>query len=130
VLPSSGSGFLLSLSPIYDYLRGKGAAVQGEHIVIGEWPVQFLPPANELEKEAVANALPTVIEDVATRVISPEHLVAIALQTGRSKDYIRILQFIEHDAVNTERLRDILQRHKLTGKWESFRRKYLEAENE
>jgi hypothetical protein len=56
VLPQAGS--LMSLSPIYDYLRDKGAEIHAEHIVIGEWPVQFLPPANDLVKEAVANALP------------------------------------------------------------------------
>jgi hypothetical protein len=93
-------------------------------------PFQFLPPANELEKEAVANALPTVIEEVATRVMSPEHLVAIALQTGRSKDHIRILQFVEHEAVDQEKLRKVLERHQLTGKWDSFKRRYLETRNE
>jgi hypothetical protein len=130
VLPTPQPGSLLSLSPIYDYLTARGAEIHAEHIVLGEWPVQFLPPANELEKEAVANALPVVIEDVATRVMSPEHLVAIALQTGRSKDYIRILQFIEHEAVDLARLRDILERHHLTGKWESFMRKYPKANDE
>jgi len=128
VLPQEGS--LLILSPIYDYLRDRGTTIRGEHIVIGEWPVQFLPPANELEKEAVANALPIVIEDVATRVMSPEHLVAIALQTGRSKDHIRILQFVEHEAVDQEKLRKVLERHQLTGKWDSFKRRYLETRNE
>jgi hypothetical protein len=130
VLPTVGLGSLLSLSPIYDYLKEKGAAVQSEHIVIDDWPVQFLPPANELEKEAITDALPTVIEDVATRVMSPEHLVAIALQTGRSKDYIRILQFVEHDAVDIGKLQGILERHNLTAKWDNFKRKYLETRNE
>ena len=99
VLPQGGS--LISLSPLYDYLKKKGATIRGEHIVLGEWPVQFLPPANDLQKEAVATALPLVIEDVTTRVMSPEYLVAIALQTGRSKDYLRILQFVEHEAARS-----------------------------
>jgi hypothetical protein len=130
VLPTPAGKFLLSLSPIYDYLKDRGAAIQAEHIVIGEWPVQFLPPATDLEKEAVENALPTVIEDVETRVMSPEHLVAIALQTGRSKDYIRILQFVEHEAVDLAKLQNVLERHYLTGKWENFRHRYLEAKDE
>jgi hypothetical protein len=123
VLPQKGS--LVSLSPIFDYLKDKGAAIQAEHIIIGGWPVQFLPPANDLEKEAVANAHLTVIEDVTTRVMSPEHLVAIALQTGRSKDHIRVLQFVEHEAVDLEKLQEILDRHQLTVKWENFKRRYL-----
>lgn len=124
VLPQSGS------LVIYEYLTARGAAVRAEHIVIGEWPVQFLPPANDLEKEAVANALKTVIEGVPTRVMSPEHLVAIAVQTGRSKDHIRILQFVEHDAVDQKKLREILERHQLTGKWQTFEHRYLETRDE
>lgn len=130
VLPMSAQSSLVSLTAIYDYLRAKGAEIRAEHIVIGGWPVQFLPPANELVKEAIADALPTVIEDVPTRVMSPEHLIAIALQTGRSKDYIRILQFVEHEAFDSQKLGEILERHQLTGKWESFKRRYLEADDE
>jgi len=62
--------------------------------------------------------------------MSPEHLVAIALSTGRSKDHIRILQFIEQDAVDGKRLRSILERHGLTSKWLLFERKYLEGPHE
>jgi hypothetical protein len=72
----------------------------------------------------------TVIEDVKTRVMSPEHLVAIALQTGRSKDYIRVLQFVEHEAVDLEKLQKILEQHQLTGKWENFKRQYPRDDGE
>jgi hypothetical protein len=37
VLPQEGP--LLISSPIYDYLRDRGATIPAEHIVIGEWPV-------------------------------------------------------------------------------------------
>jgi len=125
-LPIS-SGVLLSLAPIYEYLKSRGAKIEDEYIVIGGWPVQFLPPSNELEQEAVAGAVSTTVESVPTWVMSAEHLVAIALRTGRPKDHNRILQFIEQDAVNREELESILERNGLAAKWKQFQRKYLEG---
>lgn len=125
-LPGAEGSSLLTLSPIYDYLREHGGTVQHEHIVVGGWPIQFLPPANELEREAIAEALEATVQGVSTRVMTAEHLVAIALQTGRPKDNIRILQFVEQEAVNRRRLSEILQRHGLVEKWQRFQRRYLE----
>jgi hypothetical protein len=129
-LPAAPGSLLLSLAPLYDYLKVRGGAVKDEHIVIGGWPVQFLPPSNELEREAVAEAVPTTVEDVTTWVLSAEHLVAIALCTGRAKDHIRILQFIEQDAVDRRKLQSTLERHGLTAKWKHFEGKYLEGIHE
>jgi len=126
-LPSVEGSSLLTLSPIYDYLRAHGGTVQHEHIIVGGWPIQFLPPANELEHEAIAEAVETTVQGVSTRVMTAEHLVAIALQTGRAKDNIRILQFIEQQAINRKRLKDVLERHGLTKKWQEFERKYVEG---
>jgi hypothetical protein len=127
MLPTTEGSSLLSLSPIYNYLRGRGGTVQHEHIVIGGWPVQFLPPANELEHEAVAEAQAATVQEVSTWVMRSEHLVAIALQTGRAKDHIRVLQFIEQNAVDRDKLKSVLERHALTSKWREFERKYLEG---
>lgn len=127
MLPTTEGSSLLSLSSIYDYLRAQGGKVQHEHIVIGGWPVQFLPPANELEREAVAEAVAVTVQDISTWVMKPEHLVAIALQTGRTKDHIRVLQFIEQDVVDRDKLNRVLERHGLTPKWKAFERKYLEG---
>jgi hypothetical protein len=128
--PSSAGALLLSLTPIYDYLKARGGKVVDEYIEIGGWPVQFLPPSNDLETEAVAEAVATTVEGITTWVMSAEHLVAIALRTGRSKDHNRILQFVEQDAVNRGRLHSILERNGLTAKWKEFDRKYLEGTHE
>lgn len=88
------------------------------YIVIGGWPVQFLAPSNDLETEAVAEAVATTVEGVPTWVMSPEHLVAIALRTGRAKDHNPILQFVEQGAVNRKRLQGILERTGLAAKWQ------------
>jgi hypothetical protein len=127
ILPTASSGLLLSLSPVYDYLKARGGTVKDEHIVIGSWPVQFLPASDELELEALAEAVPTTVEDVGTWVMTAEHLAAIALRTGRPKDHNRILQFIEQGVVDRKKLEAIVERHNLTGKWRVFERRFFEG---
>jgi len=105
---------LVSLAPIYAYLRARGGVEQDEYIVFGGWPVQFLPTANELEQEAVENSVPTTVEGVRTWIMTAEHLAAIALRTGRAKDHNRVLQFVEQNAVDRNRLHGILEKHGLT----------------
>jgi hypothetical protein len=129
-LPTSGGGLLLSLAPIYEYLKSHGGKVVDEYIEIGGWPVQFLAPNNDLEQEAVNQAVSTNVEAVRTWVMSAEHLVAIALKTGRAKDHNRILQFVEQEAVDRRKLSRILAQHGLTLKWKEFERKYLEGTHE
>jgi hypothetical protein len=126
-LPAQAGSQLLSLAPLYDYLRARGAAVEDEHIKVGDWPVQFLPPGSPLEEEAIAESIATTVEGVSTWVISAEHLVAIALQTGRTKDHFRIQQFVEQGKVDLRKLQAILERHNLMAKWLQFKHKYLEG---
>jgi hypothetical protein len=130
MLPTAPGSSLLSLASLYDYLKLRGGEVKDEHIVIGGWPVQFLPPSNDLEREAVAEAVEATVEGVTTWVMSPEHLLAIALCTGRAKDHIRILQFIEQAAVDRGKLQSILEHYELTEKWKQFERKHLEGTHE
>jgi hypothetical protein len=129
-LPVASTGLLATLSPIYEYLKSRGGKVQDEYIVIGGWPVQFLPPNDDLEQDAVKQAVSTAVEGVRTWVMSAEHLVAIALKTGRAKDHNRILQFVEQDMVDMEKLIGILEQHRLAPKWKQFEVKFLRGSNE
>jgi len=124
-LPVAPGGSLLSLTPIYEYLTARGCGVEAEHIVVGNWPVQFLPPRDALEREAIAEAVQTEVESVKTWVMRAEHLVAIALRTGRAKDHARILQFLEQNALDRHKLDSVLARHALVPKWRQFELKYL-----
>jgi hypothetical protein len=54
-----------------------------------------------------------------------EHLMAIALKTGRGKDLIRLEQFVHHAAFNQNELSQILERHGLIEKWQQFKDKYI-----
>jgi hypothetical protein len=115
---------LILLTPIYDYLSKRGHKTEQEYIIIAGWPVQFLPPGNTLVEEALVQAVETDVAGVRTRVMTAEHLTAIALQTGRAKDFARILQFIESGTLDADKLDDILHRHGLVAKWEEFGDKF------
>jgi hypothetical protein len=126
-LPKSDSGALLTLAPLYDYLTQRGYKTDGEYVVIEGWPVQFLPPSDALGEEALAQAVETEVEGVRTWVMTAEHLVAVALQTGRAKDFSRILQFVECGVLDAGKFDLILTRHGLLAKWEQFGNRFLKG---
>jgi hypothetical protein len=114
---------LVSSKPIFDYLTARGHTVQGEYLVIAGWPVQFLPPTGPLVEEALAEAQEADIEGVLVRVLSAEHLAAIALETGRPKDHARLVQFVDSGILDEQRMAVILGRHGLLERWREFRQR-------
>ncbi len=118
---------LLTMTPIYDHLAARGYKTDKEYIIIEGWPVQFLPPGSALIMEALEQAVETDVEGVRARVMTAEHLVAIALQTGRAKDFTRILQFIDSGVLDPARLDQILTRHGLLADWEKFGQRFLKG---
>jgi len=124
-LGSHPESSLVTLAPIYDYLTSRGYIADKEYLVIEGWPVQFLSPADALDEEAVKEAVETEVDGVRTWVITAEHLAAIALRTGRAKDFARILQFIESGVLDPGRFDSILRRHGLLEKLEHFEVKFL-----
>lgn len=127
-LPVTPGSSLPSLAPVYEYLTKRGCEAKGECIVIGDWPVQFLPPNDTLEREALEEAIKVDVEGVPTRVMTAEHLAAIALKTGRAKDSARIVRFVEQGALDDAKLKRILSRHGLVPKWTRFEQRYLRDE--
>jgi hypothetical protein len=115
---------LFSLAPLYHYLADLGHHAVGEAVEIEGWPVQFLPAFNPLLEEALAQAIDIQFKNAPTRVMRAEHLVAVMLRTGRAKDYARIIQFLEEEAVELSLLTEILTRHELTGQWEQFKGRF------
>ena len=126
---SSQDEVLLSLSPIYEYCGKLGCEIRGEYIVIGGWPVQFLPPSDALAEEALTSAIQTEVDGLPTWVMAAEYLVALALQLGRAKDHARIVQFNESGILAYDQLEDIIQRHGLTEKWTRFKSRFM-SEND
>ncbi len=122
---SSGRSGLLTLEPLFAYLRSRGyTEFRKEGVMVEGWPVQFLPISDPLDEEAVEQAEAVDIKanggQVSARVMTPEHLVALALSVGRAKDFARIIQFLQEKAVNLKRLKSIVEQHLLLVKWRSF----------
>jgi hypothetical protein len=116
---------LISLGPIYEYLQKRGYAAKDTHVMIEGWPVQFLPADDDLYGEALLQAVEKEVAGVKAWVMKAEHLMAIALRTGRGKDLIRLEQFVRHKAFNENELNRILARHNLLEKWQRFTDKYI-----
>ena len=110
---------------IYDYLTAHGGTIEREHIVIAGWPVQFLPPASPLVEEALKESSVKDVDGRPARVLTAEHLAAIALQTGRAKNKARLLQFVEAGVLDAPRFQAILARHGLVAAWQKFERQFL-----
>ena len=116
---------LVTPEPIFDYLVARGGVLEGEHIVVAGWPVQFLPPPSSLVEEALAQAVTVDLDGTPARVFTAEYLAAIALETGRAKDKARLLQFIEAGAIQGEVFQSILAHHGLVDLWLEFERTFL-----
>ena len=117
VLPRTPGG-LLTLAPLYDALRTRGYSEQeNECIRIEGVPVQFLPAYNTLVEEALNEAQEIMYEDVPARVLRSEHLLAICLQTGRSKDRERVRILREQARLDLDFLARLLKRNQLEDKW-------------
>jgi hypothetical protein len=125
VLPAAPRSNLLTLGPIYEYLRARGFAPEGQFIIIEGWAVEFVPPGTPLVEEALAQAVERDVNGVTTRVFTAEHLAAICLQVGRPKDHDRVIRFVEAGALDAERFEDILHRHDLMARWRKFQDTYL-----
>jgi hypothetical protein len=126
-LPSVPGSTLLTLGPIYEYLRARGFSSDGQFIVIEGWAVEFLPLGTPLVEEALAHAVERDVNGIATRVFSAEHLAAICLQVGRPKDHDRVMRFVETGMLDAERFEAILERHALVNRWRKFQDTYLDS---
>ena len=116
----------LTLSPIYEACARRGYQPEGDAIQIEGWPVQFLPATQPLVAEAVREAMTRESACLTTRVMTAEHLMAIALQTGRAKDHARLVMFVEAGVADRNRLHDILTRHSLLEAWAKFEKRFLQ----
>ena len=97
---------------IYSYLQSKGWRVEREHLLIKDFPVQFLA-ASGLTEEAVCEARQIQYQGVPAKVFRPEYIIAIAASVGRHKDLARIEQLMSQAKTDKPLLDDILRRYNL-----------------
>ena len=114
------------LAPIYRYCEARGYLPQGEAILVGRWPVQFIPVFSRLTEAAVAEAETDEIEGVPMRVVSATHLALIALSVGRAKDHLRIISLLDSGAVTRQEVETLAQKFDLSEQLNRFQKRYLD----
>jgi len=115
------------LTPIYRYLKEKGFKAKKEHVLIEGVPVQFIPVYNDLVKEAVQFSVEVKYGRIKTRVLGLEYLIAIMLQTYRSKDRERLVKVFEEAKIDLKFLKKILKKFGLYDKYIRFKEMYFGA---
>lgn len=120
--PTPGNLFV-SVEPVFAYLEARGCLVDREgYCEINGWKVQFLPADKPLVREALDESVESDLDGVPMRVFTAEHLAALALQLGRSKDKLRLQQFRESGKLDVVKFDAILGRHGLLDRWMRFTR--------
>ena len=116
---------IIVLTPFYDYLiKKRGYKTFKEYVMIEETPLQFIPTSNELEKEAVKNAIKIKYKDIELKIVRIEYLVAIFLQVFRKKDIAKLVKIYDQVKLDKNLLRKVLKKYKLEGKLKNFKEKY------
>jgi len=116
VLPESEDTIVV-LTPAYEWLQSRGFEPRAAHVMIHGVPVQLIPAYNDLVEEAVAEARQLDYDSVPVRVVSPEHLVALAFQTGGRKRRERAFQLLETSDVDRGKLDGIFDRIGIERPW-------------
>jgi hypothetical protein len=120
VLIKPATAGLITLAPIYEFLKQRGATEEREHLWLAGTLLQVIPAFDALTEEAVQEAAPQTVGKTPTRVMRVEHLLAIALKTGRAKDRARIALLLDEADIDHSRLQEILARHGLQDRWAQF----------
>ena len=97
---------------IYSHLQSKGWRIEREHLLLKNFPVQFLA-ASGLTEEAVRNAKQIEYDGIPGKIFSPEYIIAIAASVGRHKDFARIEQLLDQVEIDKTLLDDVLHRYNL-----------------
>ena len=120
------------LRDVFSHLKELGYRFDGELIIVEGVPVQFLPADDRtgLQKAALdASAsidYKSPVRTVSTWVLTPEYLVAIALQVHRSKDYERVSRLLTEATMDRVLVRALVERYGLEEYWKVFVRRYPE----
>lgn len=105
------TGLTAGIPAIYAHLEAQGWRVEREHLLVKDFPVQFLAAAGLTE--AVREACAIEYEGVPAKVFRPEHIIAIAASVGRHKDLARIEQMLAQAEIDRALLDEILRRYNL-----------------
>jgi hypothetical protein len=112
---------LVTLEPVFRKLETMGFhEFDEEGLLVHGFPVQFLAASPGLETEAVEQATVFDWDGHRARVMTPEHLAAIALTVGRPKDWARVVYLLSLPSFDRKKFNEILKRHGLENEWRSW----------
>lgn len=120
VAPQITKSGIIHLGSIYEYLKKAGYGMEGQYFIIDGIPVDFIAAYNDLTLEALDNSIEKSYGKIKVKVLRPEYLLTIALQTGRAQDLKKIDLLMEETALDKDLLKDILRRHNLHKKWKKY----------
>lgn len=122
VVLTGQTGVLVNLSPIYSFLSAKGAIPRKEYVLIGDIPVQFLVPYNDLVEHAVKAARELPFAGASCRIPPLEYLMAIMVQTGRAKDKARLEELGRFpELFDRVKFEELISRFNLEERWKRIR---------
>lgn len=121
VADSKGASPLSPFRHVYAWFVSRGAEWRDEHLVVGGWPLHLLPSTGALVDDALANVRYDNVDGQVVSVLTLEHLGAIALETGRSKDRIRVAQMWESVEFDRGRFLELVERFGLGDRWGKLR---------
>ena len=94
--------------------------LEGQYFIIDGIPVDFIAAYNDLTLEALKNSTEKLYGNTNVKVLRPEYLLAIALQTGRVQDLKKVELLMKETALDENLLQDILTRYDLYKKWGKY----------
>ena len=107
---------LVDMSSIFDELK-RDIAIKDQFFVVDGIFLEFVPVYDSLTSEALDTRI--LKEDVY--VVKPEYSFAIALKTGRPKDYIKIEMLLSYvQNLDWELLEVLLKKYNLWEKWKKY----------
>lgn len=120
VAPEMTKSGIIHIGSIYEYLKKAGYSMEGQYFIIDGIPVDFIATYNELTVEALDNGIDKLYGKIKVKVLRPEYLLAIALQTVRIQDYKKVDLLKKEVKLDKYLLKDILKRHNLYNKWRKY----------
>jgi hypothetical protein len=107
------------MTPVFDFMKSMGAKEEGEHLRYAGWLIHVLSPKSpSLVEEALENAESyDAGHGITTRVFGIGYLAAIALETGRDQDRLRVRMLSKGKALDMRVFTAIARRYGLENKY-------------
>lgn len=110
------TGFLIDLSQIYNWARGRGYGIDAEHLMIHNVPVQILVAGAGLELEALETANLLDYDGVPVPVVQPEYLILLYAKVGGRNRIRRALDLLDLELDQTL-IFELVAKHNLEVAW-------------